>query len=128
MSFFNKKKDKIVDWRTRSASPIQRSQRAIPSTSNLNANNSKANSSLNDGYATLGFLGNIANSEDNSNVYSSQQYESFEDTSLNPEEKRSKLAKRLLEMTNKMEDLSNQIYHLTQRLELVEKRLKINFE
>ncbi len=39
------------------------------------------------------------------------------------ENKRSRLAKRLVMMTDKLEDLSNQIYHLQQRVEVLEKKL-----
>lgn len=123
MSFFNKKKNEVVDLRT---SSTQRARRTISDTNRSNEDSQKMNSPINDGYATLGFLGGIANTEGNSSFNSPQKYESFEDNSLNPEEKRSKLAKRLLDMTNKMEDLSNQIYHVTQRLELIEKRLTLN--
>jgi len=38
------------------------------------------------------------------------------------DEKRRKLAKRLMDITDKIEDLSNQIYHIQQRLEVLEKR------
>ena len=38
------------------------------------------------------------------------------------EERRKKLAKRILDMTTKIEDLSNQIYHLQQRIEVLEKK------
>lgn len=41
-------------------------------------------------------------------------------------EKRRKLAKRLADMTSKMEDLGNQIYHLQQRVEVLEKKLDGN--
>ena len=43
-----------------------------------------------------------------------------------PEEKRKKLAKRLIDITEKLEDLSNQIYHLGQRVEVLEKKNDIN--
>ena len=36
--------------------------------------------------------------------------------------KRKRLAKRLVDMTSKIEDLSNQIYHLQQRVEVLEKK------
>ena len=48
--------------------------------------------------------------------------EEYVDISNNPTEKKRKLAKRLMDMTTKMEDLSNQIYHLQQRIELLEKK------
>ena len=42
------------------------------------------------------------------------------------EERRRKLLKRLIDMTDKLEELSNQIYHLQQRVELLEKKLDVN--
>jgi hypothetical protein len=41
-------------------------------------------------------------------------------------EKKRKLAKRLADMTSKMEDLGNQIYHLQQRVEVLEKKNSAN--
>lgn len=41
------------------------------------------------------------------------------------EEKRKKLAKRLIDMTAKLEDLSNQIYHLQQRIEVLERKMGV---
>lgn len=38
------------------------------------------------------------------------------------EEKKKRLAKRIVEMTEKMEDLGNQVYHLQQRLEVLERK------
>jgi len=50
------------------------------------------------------------------------------DLSNSPNEKRKRLAKRILEITNKLEDLSNQIYHLQQRIETIEKKTNVRFE
>lgn len=47
---------------------------------------------------------------------------SSSEETVNPEERRRRLAKRLKEMTEKIENLSNQIYHLEQRLEVVERK------
>ena len=66
------------------------------------------------------FLGGLASS--------SGQTESSEeviDVSSEPDRKR-KLAKRIMDMTSRMEDLSNQIYHLQQRIEVLERKLEIN--
>lgn len=110
MGFFGKKKEKVVDWSEGYKSPerrvsIQRSA-SQPET-----------------VGDLGFLGNIASStsSSDSNVSWDNDVPSREEFS----DKKQKLAKRLLGMTNKMEDLSNQIYHLTQRVELLEKKLRI---
>ena len=47
---------------------------------------------------------------------------SYSDSSNEVDAKR-KLAKRIMEMTDKLEELSNQIYHLQQRVELLEKNM-----
>lgn len=44
------------------------------------------------------------------------------DLSDTAEERKKRLAKRIAEMTEKMEDLNNQIYHLQQRLEVLERK------
>ena len=45
-----------------------------------------------------------------------------------PEERRRKLAKRIIDMTTRLEDLSNQIYHVQQRLEVIERKMNIRIE
>tara|TARA_Y100000034_G_scaffold8818_1_gene9508 strand:- start:6441 stop:6767 length:327 start_codon:yes stop_codon:yes gene_type:complete len=46
----------------------------------------------------------------------------YVDVSGTTEDKRKKLAKRFLDITSKLEELSNQIYHLQQRIEVLEKK------
>ena len=65
-----------------------------------------------------------SSSTSNSSAESISGMELYGD-SVNAEEKRRKLAKRLGEMTQKLENVSNQLYHLQQRMELVEKKLDI---
>ena len=43
------------------------------------------------------------------------------------EEKRRKLAKRLMDMTSKIEGLENEIYQLKQRLELMERKQRVGY-
>ncbi len=50
------------------------------------------------------------------------------DLSNSFDERRKRLAKRILEITNKLEDLSNQIYHLQQRIEILEKKSNVRIE
>jgi len=50
------------------------------------------------------------------------------DLSNSSDERKKRLAKRILEITNKLEDLSNQIYHLQQRIETIEKKTNVRFE
>jgi len=107
MGLFGKKKDKVVDW---------------SENYKLQAKRATGNSSSKSEDSNMGFLGNLASSNSSNNVSWD------DDSSPQPEEKKQKLAKRLLDMTNKMEDMSNQIYHLKQRVELLEKKMKISFE
>jgi len=67
----------------------------------------------------LGFFGAISNTVSQND---SPEPSGYLDVSSGVEEKKRKLAKRLMEMTNKIEELSNQIYHLQQRIEVLEKR------
>lgn len=55
---------------------------------------------------------------------SSSNSDDFEAAST-PEERKKRLAKRILNMTERIDDLSNQIYHLQQRIELLEKKLDV---
>lgn len=50
----------------------------------------------------------------------------YVDVTDSVEERRKKLTKRIMDMTSKMEELSNQIYHLQQRLEVIERKMNIN--
>ena len=113
MSLFGKKRGKFVDLSEGYNRPSPRIQQQRPQPRQEEDNSS------------LGFLGNLANSgtSSNSNVSWDNDSPSVQDYS----DKKQKLAKRLLDMTDKIEDLSNQIYHLKQRIELLEKKLKINF-
>jgi hypothetical protein len=111
MGLFGKKKEKVVDWSEGYKSSEKRASTS-PSRSKPET------------VGDLGFLGSFSNS----NTSSSSDVSWDNDTSqqVDYSEKKQKVAKRLLDMTNKMEDLSNQIYHLTQRVELLEKKLRIN--
>ncbi len=51
----------------------------------------------------------------------------IETESVNPDERRRKLAKRLIEMTKKMEDMENQIYQLKQKVEVLERKQKLGY-
>jgi prefoldin subunit 5 len=48
--------------------------------------------------------------------------------SANIEDRRAKLIKRLTNMTDKLEELSNQIYKLQQRIEVLERKANIRGE
>jgi hypothetical protein len=69
---------------------------------------------------TFDFLGGLA-----SGSGPTESSEEVVDISAGPD-KRKRLAKRIMDMTSKMEDLSNQIYHLQQRIEVLERKLEVN--
>ena len=64
----------------------------------------------------LSFLGGLA-----SGAQSSETESNYVDIS-GGEDRKTKLAKRLTDMTEKLENISNQIYHLQQRIELLERK------
>jgi len=117
MGLFGKKKEKVVDWSEGYRKPSVK----IP-TRTQQTNKEEDNSDI-------GFLGNLANSGSASTSSDvSWDNDASSETVGDYQNKKQKLAKRLLDMTDKIEDLSNQIYHLKQRIELLEKKLKINFQ
>jgi len=66
--------------------------------------------------------GNSDNLSTNNNSYDNSSSNSSTE-SLDAEEKRRRLALRLKNMTDRIEDLSTQLYQLQQRIEVVEKKL-----
>ncbi|MDD5012456.1 MAG: hypothetical protein PHQ66_02315 [Candidatus Nanoarchaeia archaeon] len=123
MGLFGKKKDKFVDLSSNYNSAKKFAQ------TRGSARNSNSDSS---GNSDVNFLGDMANSSSSmstsDNISWDNESSSSSETVGGYSEKKQKLAKRLLNMTDKIEDLSNQIYHLKQRIELLEKKMKINFD
>ena len=109
------KKPKIVDWTEK----LQKQQEKLDNMrSDIDPMTSNDSSSSQESNVTPFpfFAGSNTSSESTTPTYGS----SSEDSSV--EEKRRRLGKRLLDMTNKIEDLSNQIYKLQQRIEVLERR------
>ena len=77
--------------------------------------------SSNDGFDFIGGLANASANESPVSSYVQPQNEFS--SSIEEEDKRKKLAKRIMDMTDKIEDLSNQMYRLQQRIELIERKL-----
>ena len=105
---FGKKKD-VLDLTERYRKQ-QEKLSAIKDDSESSANSSPV----------AGAFGIFGNSSGTSTSTSSNS--GYVDVSSSVEEKRRKLAKRLMDITDKLEDLSNQIYHLQQRIEVLEKK------
>ena len=107
------KKDRIIDLGERYRKQQERLTQKKEDTNTL-SNLNKEESSQSSSQGAFNFLGNLASSN------------AAQPDNLNTgEDKKKKFAKRLIDMTTKIEDLSNQIYHLQQRVELLEKKTGI---
>jgi hypothetical protein len=118
MGFFGSKKEKVVDLSENYHAARKFAERT-----------SQRTAAKQDDTVDMGFLGNIGSSSSSSTTdnFSWDNEPAPQQTQEEFPERKQKLAKRLLDMTNKIEDLSNQIYHLTQRMELLEKKNKVNY-
>lgn len=137
---FKKQQEKLREMResareTNSQYPynsLNNSNSTSPMQSSENSTSQTSSNPVADG---LNFLGNIASaSSSNSNTtssnygsttsnYSSSDNKEYVDmgSTINAEEKR----KRLMAITEKLEDISNQLYHLQQRVEVIEKKMAV---
>jgi hypothetical protein len=126
MGFFGGKKDKVVDF-----SENYNAARKFAERSSRRSSNATTSDNLD-----MGFLGSVGESASDSGATTDSfswdnepsQPASSGETVGDFSERKQKLAKRLMSMTDKIEDLSNQIYHLTQRVELLEKKNKVNYD
>lgn len=115
MAIFGKKK--VVDWTGKVEGNLGTPRRKTyaqeaPVSSSVSNNSSDS--------SQFSIFGGAMPDSTSSSGYTSDSSEGA--STLTPEEKRQRLGRRLLDMTNKIEDLSNQIYHLQQRIEVLEKK------
>jgi len=130
MGFFGLgKKREVVDLGERYRRQQERTER-IKEDAMENSSTAGLTSSSNTGFDFLGSMAGVGSSSDYSNSlnsssgsFSNSDSNSYLDLNSNEGgDKKRKLAKRLIDMTDKIEDLSNQIYHLQQRIEVLEKK------
>jgi len=132
MGLFGKKREKVIDYSERYGMSNRKS--ATRKTQTARRTSSSSNSSGSSDYTDLGFVGDMANSNSNVSTSDNISWDNEPSASSSSEtvgefaQKKQKIAKRLLNMTDKLEDLSNQIYHLKQRIEVLEKKARINYE
>ncbi len=105
------KKDRILDLGERYRKQQERLSQKKEDTNTISDLNKEENSQS-PSQGAFNFLGNLASSNSEQSV----------DLNNSEDDKKKKFAKRLIDMTDKLEDLSNQIYHLQQRVELLEKK------
>ncbi len=104
------KKDRILDL-------SERYKKQQEKKTQIEEDNQEATSQGSPSQQGFSFLRNLASSSASSSEAQSGDY-----VNVSGEDKKKKLAKRLIDMTNKVEDLSNQIYHLQQRIEVLERK------
>jgi predicted nucleic acid-binding Zn-ribbon protein len=117
MKFF-KKKDEIVDLGEHYNKQQEKLNRlkenlATPETNSPSEDEQTTTQPTSNGI--MGFFGGMSNA---ANTASEPETPSHEST----HEKKRKLARRLMDMTDKIEDLTNQVYHLQQRIEVLERK------
>lgn len=108
------KKDRILDLSERYKKQQER-------TAQIEEDNQEATSQESPSQGSFNFLRNLASSS-SSDSASGSEAQSEDYVNVSGEDKKKKLAKRLIDMTKKVEDLSNQIYHLQQRIEVLERK------
>lgn len=140
MGLFGKKRDKTVDLTERYMKQRERmanlreNARDARGTRDSSRNSWNApGSSRNEGaesvesVSVFGFLDNASSSPPNSSENQSSGYQTYgysESSGYGEDsDTKRKLAKRLMDITDKLEEISNQIYHLQQRVELLEKKI-----
>jgi len=69
----------------------------------------------------FGFLGNMATAS----TSGSEDSDNYPTLGGDAGERRRELSKKLLQLTEKIEDISNQIYHLQQRIEVLERKVGV---
>lgn len=108
---FGKKGSDVIDLAEKFRKQKEREEQASSSASSETSSN------------PLAFFDSSSSSADSSGTDSE-----VIDLSDSATEKKRKLAKRILEITSKLEEISNQVYHLQQRIEVIEKKLNVRIE
>ena len=119
MKFF-KKKDGVVDLGAHYEKQQEKLNRLKENLANSETSSPEISSpepTQKQSSGIMGFFGGMSNAA-NTSSESEPETPSYESA----HEKKRKLAKRLMDMTDKIEDLTNQIYHLQQRIEVLERK------
>ena len=113
MGLFGKKKDRVIDLTEKYHKEKERIENLREGMQESTTTDSSSEP------AAPGIFGMFGEGNPSTPVETSSE------TSI--EERKRKLAKRLSDMTEKMEDLSNQIYKLQQRVELLERKSRVDY-
>ena len=118
MGLFGKDKKKTVDLTGRYDRQVEKMEsiRGIVNRTQNTINHPASKTSQSQPQSNFSFLRDMASSSSEMPI----QQESDETS----DERKRKLAKRLADITEKLEDVSTQLYHLQQRVELLERKTK----
>ena len=122
MGLFKKKKKVLDLTRYKKRFPQEEPQEEEIKDLTQNSNSQPAPTNSANTGSSGGFLGNFFGFGGSSSSAESAPQTVTESSSSDLEERRQKLVKRLTYMTDKLEELSNQIYKLQQRVELLERK------
>lgn len=133
MSLFRKRKSDIIDWSSNQkrepkvvSSPRKSSYPNSFSSSASNFNKPSSQESSGGAFSIFGGadVASTAKSNSSSNYvdFSGSSGSSNTDSSDDVEDRRKKLTKRIMDMTDRLEEISNQVYKLQQRIELLERK------
>ena len=120
MGLFGLGKKRVVDL-TESYKQQERAKKIMENSAKSKQTHPKYENSISSD--ALDFFANKISTNESSNDDNSD----YADASSS-EDKKKKFAKRLMDMTDKIEDLSNQIYHLQQRIEVIEQKLRVGLK
>ncbi len=123
MGLFKKKKSDFIDLGERYKKQQDKIESSVSRTLAESEKEKRASENTN---SNANFFNMFNSDNSNSSVSESSDSSGVYGDTVNPDEKRRRLTRRLKEMTDKLENISNQIYHLQQRMELVEKKLNIS--
>ncbi len=114
-----KKKDNVVDLGKQYKERQQAmNQKAQTNAQNVSSSTQDIQSEAGANTGGFGIFDQSSQTQDTSNT-------DFVDIADTMEGRRKRLAKRIMDMTAKMENLSNQVYHLQQRVEVLERKLDV---
>jgi len=129
MGLFSRR-DKIVDLTEEYRDSRKIKPKEVVETSSANASAISAQNQETSQGNFFNFFGNSSPSSSSSSASSSSGVASSDNSNisetLDADEKRRRLAKRLKDMTDRIEEQSSQIYLLQQRIELLEKKSNAN--
>lgn len=133
MGFFGlgKKKKDVIDlterYKRQQAKMNDMKSSLSDSSTGLDSSSETLSSDSSESNSGIGIFGAMANANSGSSSSNSSGSDYLDvsagaDSGIDLSQKRKRFAKRIMDMTEKLEDLSNQIYHLQQRIEVLEKK------